>query len=133
MKLILHIIAKDLRRLRGWLVAWLVVLALPVLLGLKALGAEPAPNEWSLQRELAVAATRTSHGTQTSCRCNADVSRHPNNHHRPPELSLQRGRIDATADASRRSVRGGPERRPPDPPRPAVTPGTNRRCAPRSY
>jgi hypothetical protein len=41
MKLVFHIVKKDLRRLRWWLLAWLVVLALPIFVGIALLVRNP--------------------------------------------------------------------------------------------
>lgn len=48
MKLIVHIIWKDLRRLRGWLACWIVVLALPIVGGILLLDQTPDRNWRSL-------------------------------------------------------------------------------------
>ena len=41
MKLVLHIVGKDLRRLRWWLLAWVGTLALPILVGVRLPNAAP--------------------------------------------------------------------------------------------
>ncbi|MES2696292.1 MAG: hypothetical protein V4773_22665 [Verrucomicrobiota bacterium] len=46
MKLILHIVRKDLRRLRGWIAAWLALLILPIGLGVTITRVTGASDEW---------------------------------------------------------------------------------------
>src|SRR3954470_6120026 len=54
MKLLFHIVANDLRRLRFWLMAWVVVLALPILEGVRTLRVDPLDDAtWNLQDEMA--------------------------------------------------------------------------------
>lgn len=51
MKLILHIVGKDLQRLRWWLFAWIGVLAAPVLTGFSALAHAPSFfGEWDVPK-----------------------------------------------------------------------------------
>lgn len=55
MKLILHLIAKDQRRMRGWSVVWLVVLALPIALGAAATANRSLHAQWAWLGPLNVA------------------------------------------------------------------------------
>jgi len=47
MKLVLHMVAKDLRRLRGWVIGWLTTLMVPVVIGVLLLRDEPTPDQWN--------------------------------------------------------------------------------------
>jgi hypothetical protein len=56
MNRVLHIVAKDLRRLRGWVIGWLVILMVPVVVGGLLLRNEPTPAEWNWYGGILVAA-----------------------------------------------------------------------------
>jgi hypothetical protein len=47
MKRVLHIVAKDLRRLRGWVIGWLLALMIHVGIGVLLLQEEPTRNQWN--------------------------------------------------------------------------------------
>lgn len=45
MKRVLHIVAKDLRRLRGWVIGWLATLTVPLVMGVMVLQNEPTRSQ----------------------------------------------------------------------------------------
>lgn len=56
MKLVLHLVGKDLKHLRAWIIGWLVTLSLPVVIGGLLLGSEPDTREWNAYGMVAAAA-----------------------------------------------------------------------------
>lgn len=47
MNLVLNIVAKDLRRLRGWVIGWLAVVAVPLVIGVLLLQKEPTQRQFN--------------------------------------------------------------------------------------
>ena len=47
MKQVFHLVAKDLRHLRGWVFGWLATLTVPVVIGVLLLRDEPTPDQWN--------------------------------------------------------------------------------------